>query len=149
VSATVRSDGDQLIASRHLAAGLARVWEALTAPEHLAAFWGGHHATVDADSVVVDLRVGGAFVLHTVGPDGGTHHLRFVYEVVEPPTRLVLTEPLTGITTTVGLEQTGDGTTITVHQRRVPPELRTAQARSGLAGVLDRLAAVLGEDRGA
>ncbi|MBB5790229.1 SRPBCC family protein [Jiangella mangrovi] len=139
----VRLDGDQLIATRHLDAEPALVWEMFTTPAHLAAFWGGAHATVAPDSVAVDLRVGGTFSLQTWGPDGGSRQLSFRYEVVDPPARLVLAEPYTGITTDIRLEPTGDGTTLVVHQRRLPPELRTEQARTGLAGILDRLEAVL------
>lgn len=144
MSAEVEIDGDHLIATRHLAAPPALVWAAFTTPEHLAAFWGGDHATVPPGSVAVDLRVGGAFELATKGPDGGGRRLRFRYDVIEPPERLVFTEPRTGITTEVALRPTGDGTTVVVHQRRLPPELRTEQARTGLAGILDRLATVIG-----
>jgi uncharacterized protein YndB with AHSA1/START domain len=144
MTASVDLDGDELIATRHLDAEPALVWEAFTTPEHLAAFWGGHHATVPPGSVTVDLRVGGAFELETVGPDGSGRRLRFRYDVVEPPARLVFTEPRTGITTEVRLRPAagGDGTTVVVHQRRLPPELRTEQARTGLAGILDRLATI-------
>ncbi|MFY1671103.1 SRPBCC family protein [Plantactinospora sp. WMMB334] len=138
-------DGDQLIARRYLDAEPALVWEVFTTPEHLAAFWGGHHATVPPDSVVVDLRVGGTFALETEGADGGRRPLRFRYEVVEPPARLVLAEARTGITTEIRLRPSGRGTTLLVHQRRLPPELRSAQARTGLAGILDRLDTVLHE----
>jgi uncharacterized protein YndB with AHSA1/START domain len=163
VSVHVDLHGDQLIATRHIDAEPALVWEAFTTPEHLAAFWGGHHASVPPDSVVVDLRVGGGFELDTQGPDGRRRRLRFRYDVVEPPTLLVLTEPHTGITTEIRL-QVGDGeggrgnangnehgratpggTTVVVHQRRLPTELRTEQARSGLGGILDRLGAVVRE----
>lgn len=136
-------DDDRLIATRRLDAGPERVWAAFTTPEHLAAFWGGHHATVPAGSVAIDLRVGGSFELVTEGADGRRHPLRFRYEVVEPPERLVLHEPSTGITTDIRLRPTGSGTTVVVHQRRLPPELRTEQARRGLAGILDRLATTL------
>ena len=135
-------EGDQLIATRYLAADPALVWEMFTTPEHLAAFWGGDHASVPSESVAVDLRVGGTFELETRGADGSSHPLRFRYEVVDAPTRLVLAEPRTGITTDVRLRPTGAGTTVVVHQRRLPPELQTEQARSGLAAILDRLAVV-------
>jgi uncharacterized protein YndB with AHSA1/START domain len=139
MTANVTLDGDQLIATRHLDAQPALVWEAFTRPEHLAAFWGGHHATVPAESVAIDLRVGGTFELETRGADGSVHRLQFRYEVVEAPARLVLTEPSTGITTDIRLRPSGHGTTVVVHQRRLPPELQTEQARTGLAGILERL----------
>lgn len=60
-------DGDQLIASRRLDAPPALVWEMFTRPEHVAAFWGGEHAEVAPDSVLIDLRVGGTFELTTLG----------------------------------------------------------------------------------
>jgi uncharacterized protein YndB with AHSA1/START domain len=145
MTASAGLDGDQLIATRHLDAEPVLVWEAFTTPEHLAAFWGGHHATVPPDSVAVDLRVGGTFELATEGPDGHRHVLRFRYEVVEPPTRLVLSEARTGITTEIRLEPSGSsrGTTVVVHQRRLPPELRSEAARTGLAGILERLDVVV------
>lgn len=134
-----RLDGDQLIAHRHIAADQALVWEAFTTPAHLAAFWGGHHATVPPETIAVDLRVGGAFSLETRGPDGSSRRLEFRYEVVEAPSRLVFAEPVSGIATDIRLEPTADGTTVTVHQRRLPPDLRTEQARTGLAGILEQL----------
>ncbi len=88
----------------------------------------------------VDLRVGGFFEIETRGDTGSSTRLRFRYDVVDPPARLVLTEPRSGITTDIRLEATGSGTTVVVHQRRLPPELRTEQAAKGLAGILDRLA---------
>lgn len=145
MTASVRLDGDQLIATRHLDAEPALVWEAFTTPEHLAAFWGGHHATVPPDSVVVDLRVGGTFELETQGADGNRHPLRFRYEIIDAPTRLVLSESRTGITTEIRLQPSGSGTTVVVHQRRLPSELQTERARTGLAGILERLDAVVRE----
>lgn len=141
----VTLDGDQLIATRHLDAEPALVWEAFTTPEHLAAFWGGHHATVPAESVSVDLRVGGTFELETRGADGSRHRLRFRYQLVDPPTRLVLVEPSTGITTDIRFQPSAPGTTVVVHQRRLPPDLQTEQARTGLAGILERLDDLLRE----
>jgi len=145
MTSKVTLDGDQLIATRYFDAEPALVWKMFTTPEHLAAFWGGDHATVPPDSVAVDLRAGGIFELVTLGADGSSHPLRFRYEIIDSPTRLVFTEPRTGLTTEIRLRPTGDGTTVVVHQRRLPPELQTEQARTGLAGILERLDAVVGE----
>ena len=140
---TTELRGDELIARRHLPAPPARVWAAFTSPASIAAFWGGSHATVPANSVTVDLCPGGAFALATRGPDGTTRRLRFVYVSVTEPRELVFDEPVTGLRTTVTLRPAGDGTDLTVHQRRLPPELRTSQAVDGLASILEALAAHL------
>jgi uncharacterized protein YndB with AHSA1/START domain len=139
MTARVTLRGDQLIATRYLDAEPALVWEMFTTPEHLAAFWGGDHATVPPDSVTVNLRVGGTFELETRGADGSSHPLCFRYEVVDAPARLVFAEPRTGLTTEISLQPTGTGTTVVVRQRRLPPELQTERARTGLAGILERL----------
>ena len=136
-------DGDELIARRHLPAGPDRVWTAFTTPASLAAFWGGSHATVPVESVTVDLRPGGEFALDTRAPSGAVRRLRFVYVSVTAPRELIFDEPVTGLRTTVTLHPAGDGTQLTVHQRRLPPELRTRQAADGLASILDALAAHL------
>ena len=143
MTARVTLDGGQLIATCHLEAEPALVWEVFTTSQHLAAFWGGDHATVAPDSVAVDLRVGGTFSLETRGPDGSSHSLNFRYEIVDAPTRLVFAEPYTGITTEIRLEATNSGTTVVVHQRRLPPELQTEQARTGLGGILAQLDTVV------
>ena len=69
----------------------------------------------------------------------------FRYEVVDAPRRLVLFEPRTGIITDIRLRPTGSDTTVVIHQRRLPPELQTEQARTGLAGILERLDVVVRE----
>ena len=135
--------GDELIADRFLPVAPARVWAAFTSPASLAAFWGGSHATVPTESVTVDLRPGGEFALDTRAPGGATRRLRFVYVRVSAPHELVFDEPVTGLRTTVTIRPVGDGTQLTVHQRRLPPELRTAQAADGLASILDALTAHL------
>lgn len=138
-------DGDELIATRYLDASPALVWMVFTTPEHLAAFWGGDHATIRPDSVTVDLRVGGTFHLETIGADGCSHPLHFRYEAIDPPTLLTFSSPDSGLVTQVRLEATGGGTTVIVHQRPLPPDLRTEQARTGLTGILERLATVVAE----
>jgi uncharacterized protein YndB with AHSA1/START domain len=146
VTARAELHGDELIARRHLAAEPARVWAAFTSPASIAAFWGGSHATVPPGSVTVDLRPGGEFTLDTRAPGGAPRRLRFVYVLVAAPHELVFDEPVSGLRTTVRLEPAGDGTDLTVHQRRLPPNLRTAQAADGLASILDALAAHLGKE---
>ena len=108
----------ELTSSRRLPVPPDRVWRAFTTPDDVAAFWGGRHATVPADSVTMDLRPGGRFSLSTVGPDGSTHPLEFVYAELDEPRRIGLTEPATGIVTTIDIAPDGDHTLVTVHQRQ-------------------------------
>ena len=135
--------GDELVVVRHLEAASERVWTAFTTAAGIAAFWGGSHAVVPPGSVAVDLRVGGSFTLDTRGPGGATRRLTFTYTRVVAPRELGFDESTTGIRTTVTLRPAGEGTDLTVHQRRLPPELRTAQAADGLDAVVDALAAHL------
>lgn len=145
MTAMVHLDGDQRIATRHLDAEPALVWEVFTTPAHLAGFWGGHHATVAPDSVTVDLRIGGMFEIETRGVGSGARRLSFTYEVIDAPTRLVFVEPRSGLLTEIRFEPNRKGTTVTVHQRRLPAELQTEQARLGLSGILDQLGALITE----
>ena len=140
---TAAPPGDELIARREVPAPPARVWTAFTTPAGIAAFWGGSHATVPPGSVTVDLRVGGEFALDTRAASGATGRLRFVYVTVAAPHELVFDEPRTGIRTTVTLAATPGGTRVTVHQRKLPPALRTTRAADGLASILNALAAHL------
>ncbi len=143
MSAGAERRGDELIARRRLSAEPERVWAAFTSTASVAAFWGGSHATVPPDSVTLDLRPGGEFTLDTRAPDGTTRRLRFVYVSVAAPHELVFDEPVTGLRTTISLRPADGGTDLTVHQRRLPPELQTTQAADGLAAILDALAAHL------
>lgn len=140
MTTSARLDGDELIAKRHLRAGVDRVWAAFTSPVSVAAFWGGSHATVPPESVVIDLRPGGEFALDTRAPDGATRRLRFVYVSIAAPHELVFDESTTGLRTTVVMRPADGGTELTVHQRRLPADLRTARAADGLASILDTLA---------
>ncbi|MCO8269667.1 SRPBCC domain-containing protein [Actinoplanes sp. TRM 88003] len=141
---TARLRGDELIAERRLPAPPERVWAAFTTAAGIAAFWGGSHATVPVDSVRVDLRPGGTFALDTYAPgSAAAGRLSFVYVTVAPPRELVFDEPRTGLRTTVTLRPAVGGTDLTVHQHRLPPELRTAQAADGLSGILDALSTYL------
>ena len=135
--------GDELIARRTIPVPPERVWTAFTSPAGVAAFWGGSHATVAAESVLIDLRPGGEFALDTRAPGGAIRRLTFVYVRITAPRELVFDETVTGLRTTVTIQPAGDGTDLMVHQRRLPPELRTAQAANGLTSILDALEAHL------
>jgi uncharacterized protein YndB with AHSA1/START domain len=143
VTETTNYDQGVLVAFRVLSAPQQLVWSAFTTPGHVAAFWGGGSATINVDSVVIDVRVGGTFELVTVAPDGTAYPKRGEYLEIDEPHRIVFTEPDTGITTTITLVARAGRTELTVHQTDVPPQLATPQAESGLTTMIRRLEALL------
>ena len=69
-----------------IAAPPAHVFETLTDPRELAAWWGGGDArTLDCES---DARPGGAWRVRTLGPDGAERTVGGGYRVVDAPHRL-------------------------------------------------------------
>ena len=119
------------------------LFECLTTPEHLTWFWGPAGTRTPLDRIVVDLRPGGAFETVMVSEaDGSEHHMRAVYEAVDPPVRLVWREVGSGMLTEITFDELGDGTTeVVTTQRHVPPHYAHPQARAGWATSLDRYAA--------
>ena len=97
------------------------VFDAWTKPEHMAQWWGprGFKSTVEKS----ELRPGGAYRIHMLGPDGD-HWTQGVYHEVVPPERLVMegswadangnpTRPAT--TLTLLFEDLGGKTRLTLH----------------------------------
>ena len=76
-----------LVVTRVFDAPRALVFEAWTRPEYLARWWGPHHFT---NSVCeLDLRPGGAILIHMRGPDGTVYPMRGEFREIVPPARLV------------------------------------------------------------
>jgi uncharacterized protein YndB with AHSA1/START domain len=76
-----------IVMSRVFDAPRALVWRAMTEPEHLAQWWGGHGFSNPVCEM--DVRPGGLWhhVMRT--PDGTEHEFNFVYLEVEAPKKLV------------------------------------------------------------
>lgn len=118
------------------------VYAAMTTPEHLTHFWGPSGTTTPLDGITVDLRPGGVFETVMVGADGSRYTMRAVYVEVDPPERLVWSEPdvAGGMTTTVIFVDLGDGRTeVITHQTNVPEMYRSPKAQEGFKTSLDRL----------
>ena len=77
----------EIVIERMLDAPRALVFEAFTKAEHLARWWGPTGFSVT--TCAFDFRVGGVwrFVMH--GPDGRDYQNRIVFDVIEPPARLL------------------------------------------------------------
>lgn len=87
---TVKGHVLQVVEEVWIEASPERVFRALTEPDQLTAWWRipDAYATTEAE---VDLRVGGRYRLTGWSRAQGTFEVEGVYEVVDPPRRLVYT----------------------------------------------------------
>ena len=133
----------EFIISRVVDAPRDLVWRAFTEPEHLAAFWGGPGTTVPVESITMEVRPGGGFELKMVTPDGTEFPNRGEYVEVDKPSRIVFTEPDTGITATITFAEVEGKTEVTIHQVGVPERFLGPEAEAGFAAMFDKLEALL------
>ena len=73
--------------------------------------------------------------------DGAEYHNRGEYVEVDKPSRIVFTEPDTGITATITFAVVGDKTEVTNHQVGVPERFLGPEA--GFAAMFDKIEALL------
>ena len=129
------------------------VFDAWTQPEHIAKWWGprGFKSTV----LRSELRPGGAYRIHMLGPDGD-HWTQGVYREVVPPERLVMvgswadaqgnpTRPET--TLTLIFEELAGKTRLTLHNAIFESTTARDMHQSGWSSALDCLAEYLGAAR--
>jgi uncharacterized protein YndB with AHSA1/START domain len=134
---------DELVHRRVFGAPRELVWRCLTEPAELAHYWGPLGTSTPVDGIVVELRPGGRFETLMVGGLGGYRMVATFTDVV-PPERLAWVEPASGMHTTSTLTDLGNGTTeVVIHQRHVPEQMRTPEARAGFLTSLDELEAHL------
>jgi uncharacterized protein YndB with AHSA1/START domain len=123
------------------------VFECMTTPAHLTHFWGPIGVSTPIENIEVDLRPGGVFRTDMVNDsDGAVYSMSAVFTEVEPPARLVFTEPDVegGMTTSMTFTDLGDGTTEVVsHQTNVPAPYTTPEAQAGMRTSFDKLDAYL------
>jgi uncharacterized protein YndB with AHSA1/START domain len=125
------------------------VFKAWTEPEHMTKWWGprGFKSTVLKN----ELRPGGAYRIHMLGPDGD-HWSQGVYREVVPPERLVMvgswadangnpTRPET--TLTLLFEDVGGKTRLTLHNAIFESTTARDMHNSGWSSSLDCLAEYL------
>ncbi len=135
-----------LLVRRTIKADVRRVFEAWTKPEHLIKWWGPRPVT--CSSAEVDLRVGGAYRIANLLPDGNTLFIFGQFEVVEPPSRLVYTwhielknaPPPQVSRMTVRFEPQGTATEVIVLHEHIDSEATSADHEHGWNGCLDNLA---------
>lgn len=81
------SAGQDFVITRAFEAPRALVWQAWTAPGHLAQWWGPKGCTIRV--VSLDVCPGGIFHFEMQWPEGRSMWARFVYREVVPPEKLV------------------------------------------------------------
>jgi len=112
-----------------------KVW---TDPKHVAQWWGPRGFTNPVCEL--DLRPGGAILIHMRSPDGIVYPMRGVFQEVVPPERLVFTSaaldsdgnPMFEVLTTVTFAEEGGKTKQILRARVIK---KTAQAAPYLAGM--------------
>jgi uncharacterized protein YndB with AHSA1/START domain len=121
------------------------IFECMTKPEHLTHFWGPTGTSAPIDKIKVDLRPGGVFETVMVNDATGDEYpSRGVYTEIDPPNKLVWTEPDVegGMTTSTTFVDLGNGRTeVVIHQTNVPEVYRSPEAQAGFNSSLDRFAA--------
>jgi uncharacterized protein YndB with AHSA1/START domain len=132
---------------RTFAAPRERIFNAWTRSEELRKWFApGPLTTAVADS---DLRVGGRYRITMRGPDGKEHTVTGVYQVIEPPKRLVYTwrwedKPSAGESTvTVEFNDRGESTEVVLRHEGLPNEKERADHEQGWNGCLEKLEKVV------
>jgi uncharacterized protein YndB with AHSA1/START domain len=141
----------ELTITRILDASRKLVFNAWIDPKHVAQWWGAHGFTNPVCEL--DLRPGGAILIHMRGPDGIVYPMTGAYQEVVEPERLVFTSaaldldgnPMFEVLNTMTFAEEGGKTKQIVRARVIK---KTAQAAPYLAGreavwtqSLERLAA--------
>lgn len=128
---------------RTLAAPRERVFNAWTRAEELRKWFApGPLTTAVAES---DLRVGGRYRITMRAPDGKEHTVSGVYQIIDPPKRLVYTwkwddKPSAGESTvTVEFNEQGRSTEVVLRHAGLPNEKEVAEHTHGWNGCLEKL----------
>src|SRR5260370_33633751 len=88
------NEEQELVLTRVFDAPRELVFKVWTDPEHVALWWGPHRFTNPVCEL--DLRPGGAILIHMRGPDGVVYRMTGVYREVVEPERLVFTSAALG-----------------------------------------------------
>ncbi len=137
-----------LTTTRSIAASPERLFRMWTEPEHVQRWWGPEG--VECPFAEIDLRPGGAYCIANKMSDGSVILISGVFEVVEPPSRLVYTwttdkderEPER---VTVSFVPQGDKTEVTVLHELIPDAETAHSHEIGWNGCLAALEMYVGE----
>jgi uncharacterized protein YndB with AHSA1/START domain len=141
------------------------VWKAWTLPEYVMRWWGPEGFT--SPLCTIDLSVGGRYLYCMRSPDGQDFWSTGVFHEIDPPARLVVTDSFadekgnvvpashygmsgdwpTEVRITVTFKERRGRTTLSLQYERTPPEEMAGPMVAGWNQSLDKLAAVLEEER--
>lgn len=143
--ATQNLPAGELHYAREFKAPHTLVFRCMTEPAHLTHFWGPAGVTTPLDSIVIDLRPGGAFEADMINStDGSRYRMQATYVEISPPERLVWTEAGSGMTTTVTFVDHGPTRSeVLIRQTNVPVPAQSPEARAGFLTSLDRFTTYL------
>jgi uncharacterized protein YndB with AHSA1/START domain len=137
-SSTKPNEEHELVLTRVFNAPRELVFKVWTDPKHVAQWWGSWGFTNPVCEL--NLRPGGAILIHMRGPDGTVYPMTGVFQEVVPPERLVFTSgaldaagnAMFEVLTTVTFAEEGGKTKQILRARVIK---RTAQAAPYLAGM--------------
>jgi uncharacterized protein YndB with AHSA1/START domain len=144
------NEQQELVFTRVFDAPRKLVFKAWTDPKCVVMWWGPHGFSTPRCEL--DVRPGGAMLIHMRGPDGRVYPMTGVYQEVVEPERIVYTStpldekgiPLFELLTTVILEEQGAKTKQTVTARVIKRGPDAAQYLAGMevgwTQTLERLA---------
>lgn len=139
----------ELTLTRIINAPRALVFRAFTDPKHVAQWWGPRGFTNPVCEL--DLRPGGAILIHMRSPDGIIYPMTGVYHEIVRPERLIFTSaaldekghPLFEVLNTITFAEHGGKTTLTMHASvskvRVEAAPYLAGMEAGWMQTLERL----------
>lgn len=135
---------------RRIKAPPARIWAAITRPEHMLQWWGPDAGpTLRAEA---DVRPGGRFAVTFRLLNGDEHTPTGVYREVVPNERLVFTWEWAGAPereslVTIRLTPVSGGTELALTHEQLPDEPARRSHEDGWLGWFDKLTTYLGDAR--
>jgi len=131
-----------LIVRRLIHATPEKLFAAWTQPQHLVHWWGPQNVACPAAEI--DLRIGGAYRIANRFPDGSVVWIAGIFELIEPPHRLIYTWKLESQTgpaerVTVCFERLETSTEVIVTHERIADEAARKSHEHGWTGCLDSL----------
>lgn len=141
-ASTAMPDATTLVLRRTFDANMRALFDALTTPSAITEWFGpGPFRVANA---AIDLRVGGAWLIEMVSPEGNAHNVGGEYLEVNPPHGVSFTwawqnEPSEISHVSYALTPAEGGTTLTLTHSRLPSESSRDMHAQGWNGALDKL----------